>query len=169
MGTILNLKRHHHVAEVGIFLIAVALIAGMVGCGGAPGVTEYDLTIAGTTGGSTSPAAGTHTYDDGDVVNLVAEAEEGYHFVNWTGDVNTIGNVNGSTTTITMDDHYSITANFEEEEAVTFADPNLEAAIREAVGKPTDPVYLSDLDGLTSLSVSERISLTSPGWSTAPA
>jgi uncharacterized repeat protein (TIGR02543 family) len=50
------------------------------------------------------------------VVDLVATPNAGYDFVNWTGDVGTIANVNGATTTIAMNDDYSITANFEEEE-----------------------------------------------------
>ena len=107
---ILSSRRRHYVARVSIFLIAVALIAGMVGCGG----VEYDLTISSTEGGEvTSPEEGTFTYDEGTDVNLVAEAEEGYHFVNWTGSVGTIANVNAASTTITMNDSYSITANFE--------------------------------------------------------
>jgi preprotein translocase subunit YajC len=74
----------------------------------------YDLTISSTTGGSvTTPGAGTFTYDGGTVVNLVAEAKESYRFVNWTGDVGTITNVNAPTTTVTMNNNYSITANFE--------------------------------------------------------
>jgi hypothetical protein len=46
------------------------------------------------------------------VVNLVAEANEGYRYVNWTGNVGTIANVNAASTTITMNGDYSITANF---------------------------------------------------------
>jgi preprotein translocase subunit YajC len=109
--TILSSSRHHYVAKISIFLITVALIAGMVGCGGA----EYYLTIASTAGGSvTTPGeAGPYTYDGRRVVNLVTEAEEGYHFVNWTGDVGTIADVEAASTTITMNDNYSITANFE--------------------------------------------------------
>jgi hypothetical protein len=38
---------------------------------------------------------------------------------------------------------------------VTFADPNLEAAVREAVGKPTGKIYASDLERLTSLNATE--------------
>jgi len=76
-------------------------------------VAVYDLTISSTAGGSvTAPGEGTSTYDEGTMVNLVAEAEEGYHFINWTGNVGTIADVNSATTTITMDDNYSITANF---------------------------------------------------------
>ena len=103
-------------ARVSIFLIIVALVVGMAGCvgDGDGGVTyTLTLTIASTAGGSvTTPEEGTFTYDEGEEVNLVAEAEECYRFIEWTGDVDTIGNVNVAITTITMDDNYSITANF---------------------------------------------------------
>jgi Divergent InlB B-repeat domain len=74
------------------------------------------LTISGTAGGSvTTPGEGTFIYDDGTVVDLVAEAGEVYRFGNWTGDVDTIGNVAAAATNITMDGDYVITANFEHE------------------------------------------------------
>jgi uncharacterized repeat protein (TIGR02543 family) len=82
----------------------------MVGCVSA----KCDLTIASTAGGSvTTPGEGTFSYDEGGMVNLLAEAEEGYQFINWTGDVGTITDVHDASTTITMEDWYSITANFE--------------------------------------------------------
>jgi alpha-tubulin suppressor-like RCC1 family protein len=110
MKTIVNLRRRHYLARISTFLIMAALIAGMAGCVG----VNYDLTIASTAGGwVTTPEHGTSAYGEGEVVNLVAEAEEGYRFVNWTGDVNTVDDVNDAITTITMDDKYSITANFE--------------------------------------------------------
>jgi len=113
-------------------------------------VAVYSLTIASTAGGSvTTPGEGTFSYDAGMVVNLVATPAGGYQFVNWTGDVGTIANINAASTTITMNGDYSITADFEEEEEVTFPDANLEAAIRGAIGKPTGPIYISDLEGLT--------------------
>ena len=75
---------------------------------------RYDLTTDSTDGGTvTPPGEDTFTYDCGSDVPLVAAAEEGYYFVNWSGDVDTIANVNGYTTTITMMGDYSITANFE--------------------------------------------------------
>jgi len=99
------------VARVGIFLITVALIAGMIGCVS----VKYDLTISSTAGGSvTTPGEGTFTYDADTVVDLVAEVEGGYQFVNWIGDVCTIADVNDATTIIIMQGDYSITANFEE-------------------------------------------------------
>ena len=76
-------------------------------------IAQYKLAINSTNGGTvTSPGEGTFTYDAGTVVNLVAEAEESYHFAQWTGDVGTIANVSAASTTITMNGHYSITANF---------------------------------------------------------
>jgi len=93
----------------------LTLGVGLVGCGGeqVPEVTEYNLTISSTEGGSvTTPGEQTYTYDEGEVVNLVAEPDEGYCFVNWTGDVSTIADVNAPTTTITMSGDYSIMANF---------------------------------------------------------
>jgi uncharacterized repeat protein (TIGR02543 family) len=79
-------------------------------------VASCNLTIDSTAGGSvTDPGEDTYTYEKGTVVNLVAAADTGYQFVEWTGDVGTIDDVNADTTTITMEDDYSITANFEEE------------------------------------------------------
>jgi len=99
---------------VGTFLITIALIVGLVSCVYPPPFPEqYNLTISSTEGGSvTTPGEGTFTYWDMDWVELVAEADEGYQFVEWTGDVRTIGDVNAANTTITMSDDYSITASF---------------------------------------------------------
>jgi uncharacterized repeat protein (TIGR02543 family) len=117
MKIMLSWRRHHHVAMVRILLIMLimaALIAGMVGCGGGGGVVvEYDLTITSTDGGSvTIPGEGTFTYDEQTVVNLAAEPEEGYRFVEWTGDAGRIDNVDAAITIINMEGNYSITANF---------------------------------------------------------
>ena len=74
----------------------------------------YSLTVSSTEGGSvTEPGEGTSVYAASTVIDLVAEHGEHYHFVNWTGDVGTIGNSTAAATNITMNDSYSITANFE--------------------------------------------------------
>jgi outer membrane protein assembly factor BamB len=76
---------------------------------------QFELTISSTAGGAvTAPGEGTFPYEEGTGVDLVAEAEEGYRFVNWTGDVDTIADVEDATTTITVNGDYSITANFGE-------------------------------------------------------
>ncbi len=63
----------------------------------------------------TAPGEGTFTRTAGTVVSLVATTASGYQFVNWTGDVGTIANANAASTTITINDSYSITAVFEED------------------------------------------------------
>jgi len=76
-------------------------------------INQYSLTIASTSGGTVStPGEGTFTLDAGTVVDLVATPDADYQFVNWTGDVGTIDDVDAASTTITMNDDYSITANF---------------------------------------------------------
>ena len=96
-----------------------ALIVAMAGCSyispsGGPDYGEScTLTITSTTGGSvTTPGEGTFTCAEGAVVNLLAQPEDGYQFVNWTGNVSTIANVNSAITAITANDSYSIRANF---------------------------------------------------------
>jgi hypothetical protein len=74
----------------------------------------YSLTIGSTSGGSvTEPGQGTFVYQGGNIVNLIAQPDEGYNFVKWTGDVDTIADINAAQTTIAMNSFCSITANFE--------------------------------------------------------
>jgi len=129
--------------RVSVFLITVALIAGMAGCAPA----QYDLTISSTEGGEvTIPGEGEFTYDEGEVVNLVAGAEEGYHFVEWTGDVSNVADVENATT-ITMNYRYSITANFalKAVEIRTWYDLN---AIRDGMGGIY--ILMNDLNSTTA-------------------
>jgi len=75
---------------------------------------QYSLTISSTPGGSvTDPGEGRFFRDEAEEVDLVAVPNLHYHFVEWTGDKGTIADVYDPTTTIIMDDSYSITANFE--------------------------------------------------------
>jgi len=74
----------------------------------------YSLTISSTEGGEvTIPGEGISIHAANTTVNLVAEPDEGYQFVKWTGDVSTIADVYAAETTIAMNSSYSITANFE--------------------------------------------------------
>jgi len=133
-----------YVARVSIFLIALALMAGMVGC--AP--VQYNLTVSGTEGGKvTTPSEGTFTYNKGTAVNLVATPDAGYQFVEWTGDVDTIANVNAAITTVTMNGDYSILANFALEiwEIRDWYDLD---AVRDNLSGPY--VLMNDLDSTTA-------------------
>ena len=108
------------VRTISSLLITAALIAGMVGC--TPGPIQYGLTISVSEGGEVvTPGEGTSTHDQGTVVTLVVFPHTGYRFVNWTGDVETIADVNAASTTITMNDNYSINANFEQIPSSTLA------------------------------------------------
>jgi len=102
----------HRLISVALVTILLFMILGnSIGCGG--GGTQYTLTITSTAGGNvTDPGEGTFTYDAGMVVDLVATPDSGYQFVNWTGDVSTIGFVDAPTTIMTMNGNYTITANF---------------------------------------------------------
>ena len=74
----------------------------------------YGLMVSSTPGGTViQPGTGVFTYQTDAVVDLVARPEEGYRFVEWTGDVAAIGDVQARETTITMRDNYSVTARFE--------------------------------------------------------
>jgi hypothetical protein len=76
--------------------------------------SQYNLTVSSTAGGSVAiPGEGTFVYEEGTVVNLVATTDAGYQFVNWSGDVATIANVNAASTTVTMNADHSVKANFE--------------------------------------------------------
>jgi len=103
--------------RISTFLIVAVLLAGMAGCtgfigGGCIGGC-YILSITSTAGGSVvTPGEGAFNYAGGALVSLVAEPEAGYEFINWTGDVDAIANVNATSTTITASASYSIRANF---------------------------------------------------------
>jgi alpha-tubulin suppressor-like RCC1 family protein len=116
--------------RVSIFLIMVAFIAGTVGC--AQPAASYTLTIASTAGGSvTAPGEGTFTYTVGTMLTLVATPNTSCQFANWTGDVGAIGNIDAAATKLTMNNNYSIRANFAKQY-------DLAAGDRHTVGLKTD-------------------------------
>ncbi len=81
-----------------------------------PPPVQYTLNIIGPAHGSViTPGEGRFfIYEEGTVVHLVAEPDNGYEFARWTGDVDTIADVNASSTTITMNGDYYISAHFRE-------------------------------------------------------
>jgi hypothetical protein len=77
----------------------------------------YSLTTSSTEGGSvTTPGEDIFVYAANTTVPLVADPDDHYHFVEWNGDIDNIGNATAAETNITMDGSYSITANFELDE-----------------------------------------------------
>ena len=76
-------------------------------------IPSYVLTmgVAPTEGGTTSPAVGAHSYNEGEEVSITATANTGYRFVSWSGGVL---DPNSSSTSVVMDSAKTVTANFEE-------------------------------------------------------
>lgn len=70
----------------------------------------YTLTIQSTTGGITSPAAGTSTRNTGDQVQITATPSSGYKFVQWLEGATVLGTDNPIT--ITMNANRTITPVF---------------------------------------------------------
>jgi len=155
------------------FLIVAVLIAVMAGCsgispsGGGDYGESYTLTINSTAGGSViTPGEGTFTYAEGELVNLLAEPEEGYHFANWTGNVSTIANVNAALTAITTNDSYQIQANFLEGSSIPLGINYTESEVEELIivlvnaeRQQFDLCTLSEDALLTSLAREHSISM----------
>ncbi len=128
---------------------------------------QYTLTTSSSAGGSiTTPGEGTFTRDAGTVVSLAATAASGYHFISWTGDVGAVADVNAASTTITMNDSYSVTAVFEEDSpsppGVDYTEAQAEALIIVLVNAERQQSGLSALSQdslLTSLAREHSISM----------
>ena len=113
MKMISELRKHPYIARIGIFLTALALIAGTVSCGGA--VTKHDLTVAVAPPGSgnATDLTSDSPYATGTKVVIQAVAAAGYRFVNWSAPAGTITNADAAQTTFTMPaQDVAITANF---------------------------------------------------------
>jgi hypothetical protein len=103
--------RAPHMKRISTLVIAAVLAVGLAGCAVAP--TQYTLTISSTEGGQVIvPDEGAFACSEGEAVNLKAVAEDGYRFANWIGDVGTIADPDAASTSIIMNDDYSIIANF---------------------------------------------------------
>ena len=115
MKILFSSRRHDYIVVVNLFLIAVALIAGVVGCEG-EGETEYDLTMAvnpAVTGIATDET-GTSPYAEDTDVDIKAIAADCYRFVNWQTPDGTFGNTTAAETTFTMPARdVTVIANFE--------------------------------------------------------
>jgi len=81
-----------------------------VTAGGSP-EQSYALTIEVEGDGSTTPSEGSHSYDEGELVQIRAIPDTGWQFDYWDGDV---ARESASSTTVTVDDDTTITAVFVE-------------------------------------------------------
>jgi hypothetical protein len=110
--------------------------------------TQYQLTVASSTGGSATPTSGNY-YNSGTVVNLQATANSGYLFYDWTG--STVANASLAATTVTMSAPESVTANFNPQVTITSSPSGLTFGVSGAGCSPasglTSPQTLSWVPG----------------------
>ncbi len=69
----------------------------------------YNLTLAVTGNGTTSPSAGARIYDAGTAANITANPSTGWKFDSWSGGV---AAPSLASTTVTLDSNKTVTANF---------------------------------------------------------
>ena len=95
-------------------VVALTFSVGVIGCGyEAIPEGQYTLDISSSRCGyASSPGEGVFVYDRGTVVELVAKGVGNSPFVEWTGDVSTVANVEDASTTIVMNDDYTVKATF---------------------------------------------------------
>ena len=84
-------------------------------------VPVYNLTMAVSGSGTTTPS-GSSTRSCGEVVAINAIPTFGWQFINWTtADISEIDNPNANSTTVTMDEDKTVTANFAQLYTLTMA------------------------------------------------
>ncbi|UCG54561.1 MAG: hypothetical protein JSV32_08305 [Dehalococcoidia bacterium] len=113
--------------------ITITCVPLLSSCGSEPPVPQYTLTIN-IDGNGTS--AGADTYDENTVVSISASPDEGWEFLEWSGDIDTLGERLSSSTTIVMDGDYTITARFRLQVVIP-------TSISNVVFNPTMPATLS--------------------------
>ena len=105
-------------------------------------IDRKTLSTSATSGGHvTTPGEGSFQYDYGTAALIVATAEAGYHFVNWTGTAVAAGKVanpNSADTAVTMDADYTVQANFAQDEYTLTVNT---AGSGYVVRYPDQPVY----------------------------
>ncbi len=105
--------------------------------------TSYSLTVNSTSGGMvTAPTSSPGSLTSGSIVTLTAAANPGYHFVNWTGLINTVADTKSDSTTVVMNGNYVVRANFLPDSTTTFTlttitDPPGAGTITPAAGDHT--------------------------------
>ncbi|MFP3872642.1 MAG: InlB B-repeat-containing protein, partial [Candidatus Aenigmatarchaeota archaeon] len=128
-------------------------------------VVEYELTIDSTEGGEVvEPGEDTFVYEEGTSVTLEAVPDEGYVFAGWTGDVNEIEDPTVNDTSITMQDNYSITAEFEEEGEAVEYDLTIDSTEGGEVTEPGEDTFVYGEDTTVDLEAVAEDGYVFAGW-----
>jgi len=118
------------------------------------------LTVTSTIGGSVVlPGESIYSYDKNTVVNLEAVADTGYVFVNWTGDVDEVDDINAASTTVKMKDDYVITANFVKTYTLT-----IHCNLGGSVLNPGTGTFVFSQGTIVDLEVIAYLLFTFDGW-----
>lgn len=117
MKAIFSSGKYHPLNRISIFLIVIALVAGIMGCNGStvPAPTKYELNMAVTpaSGGMATDRTGASPYEAGTVVDIEATPAAGYQFVKWTAAAGTLADPNAATTNFTIPTlNATVTAHF---------------------------------------------------------
>jgi hypothetical protein len=126
-------------------------------------IDRHDLSPSSGSGGSvTVPGqAGPYTYDHGQVVDITAAPDVGYHFTNWTGDTANIANTIAASTTVTIYGNYSIQANFVKDQN----DLNISSTLGGTVTVPGEAgPYTYDYDTVVTITAVADLGYHFTGW-----
>jgi beta-lactamase superfamily II metal-dependent hydrolase len=116
---------------------------------------HYTLTIVAGEGGTTNPAHGAYTYDEGMKVSITATASTGYRFGSWSDDASGTS----SPVTIMMNGNKTVTANFVRQYTLT---------IVAGAGGTTDPLpgkYTYDTGAAVNIQAAAAADYRFGGWS----
>ena len=102
---------------------------------------QYVLSITAGTGGAVSGAG---TYDHGSTISITATPDTGYYFTGWTG--GTVADSSSASTTITLTQAESLTANFALNEYLLVVTSGTGGS---ATGDGIDPLEPAEISGAT--------------------
>jgi hypothetical protein len=113
MKAIFSLRRHSYLKTIGTFIIAAALIVGVVGCEGEGETYALAMAESPAGGGTATDVTGGSPYASGTVVDIQAVAAAGYEFDSWSAPAGNFTDPSAATTTFTMPaQDVTVTANF---------------------------------------------------------
>ena len=113
MKAVHRLRNSHSLVKVSIFVILVAFIAGMAGCGNTT-PAKYTLTMAVAGGdGTATDLTSASPYAAGTKVSIKAVPAVDHQFIQWSAPWGWLGNATAAMTTFTMPaQNVTVTANF---------------------------------------------------------